>query len=534
MRLRAEVRFPPFSPFQRAPTPFASFQTLVRSNDGDEALRRSPYAQSWALAKRLMRESETPYDYLAAVNRYLQDGFTYDETPEPVPPGRATLDGFLFETKSGYCQHFSGAMALLLRMGGDPRPRRDGLLARRVLRAQGRVDRARHRRALLGRGLVRRVRLGRVRPDAGRDPGALADRGDRAAAGVGGRRRGRRLRRRGRRVGVALRRDAARPARAAVGPRRRGRRARPRRAAVRRGGRSRSAGLAVALLAAWALVRWRRRGAQPGPGARARGRRAGGGAAAHRPPGRRRASTLQQLEQRLGGPPEAAATCARCAPAATARPPRSRRGRRRRSAGAAARLWQRAAERGRRCAPCGRCRPGAGEPRTRRDRATCRDARRPPRAAQPASAARRDSWRISARMRSSRGSARRVDVRHRRGDGGVALGDQRVHLVGDRAVGRVALAAGAQLDQVHRLARVEVEHVADPVAEAERVGRGGGVAGVREPVVLGGGAVERGAVGVALARRRRPPPGTPAPRSGVSPCHWTVSIRWRCRSRKAP
>ena len=30
------------------------------------------------------------------------------------------LDAFLTETKSGYCQHFSGAMALLLRMGGVP------------------------------------------------------------------------------------------------------------------------------------------------------------------------------------------------------------------------------------------------------------------------------------------------------------------------------------------------------------------------------------------------------------------------------
>ena len=67
-----------------------------------------------------MRESRTPYDYVAEVNRYLQDGFTYDETPDPVSAGRPTLDGFLFETKSGYCQHFSAAMAMLLRMGGVP------------------------------------------------------------------------------------------------------------------------------------------------------------------------------------------------------------------------------------------------------------------------------------------------------------------------------------------------------------------------------------------------------------------------------
>jgi transglutaminase-like putative cysteine protease len=119
-RMRAELRFDPFVPFQRAPSPHAEYPTIVRSNDGDAALRASPYAETWELARRLMRESGTPYDYVAAVNRFLQDGFTYDETPDPVSPGRAPLDGFLFETKSGYCQHYSAAMAILLRMGGVP------------------------------------------------------------------------------------------------------------------------------------------------------------------------------------------------------------------------------------------------------------------------------------------------------------------------------------------------------------------------------------------------------------------------------
>ena len=79
--------------------------------------------------------------------------------------------------------------------------------------------------------------------------------------------------------------------------------------------------------------------------------------------------------------------------------------------------------------------------------------------------------RISERMRSSRGSVSRSTKRHRRGDRRVDPRDLRVQRVRDGAVGRVALAARAQLDQVHRLARVHVEHVADPVAEAERVGR---------------------------------------------------------------
>ncbi len=115
-----EIRFPPFQPGGGGLTPYAVYPTLVRSHDGDRALRHSPYRRTWRLARRLKRSAETPYDYVLAANRFLQDGFTYTEDPAPIPRGRATLDGFMFDTRSGYCQHFSGAMALLLRMGGIP------------------------------------------------------------------------------------------------------------------------------------------------------------------------------------------------------------------------------------------------------------------------------------------------------------------------------------------------------------------------------------------------------------------------------
>jgi transglutaminase-like putative cysteine protease len=50
--------------------------------------------------------------------RYLGgDGFSYTESPSRAAEN---LDGFLFDAKSGYCQQYSGAMALLLRMGGVP------------------------------------------------------------------------------------------------------------------------------------------------------------------------------------------------------------------------------------------------------------------------------------------------------------------------------------------------------------------------------------------------------------------------------
>ena len=65
-----------------------------------------------------------------------------------------------------------------------------------------------------------------------------------------------------------------------------------------------------------------------------------------------------------------------------------------------------------------------------------------------------------------------VHVGHGPSDRRVDGRDPLVHGLGDGAVGRVSLAAGAKLDQVHGLARVEVEHVADPVAEAEGVGGG--------------------------------------------------------------
>ena len=84
---------------------------------GERWVQESAYARTYRLAQRLRAQSSTPYDFVRRVNSYLQSGFTYSETPpeRPVP-----LDGFLFRDKVGYCQQYSGAMALLLRMGGVP------------------------------------------------------------------------------------------------------------------------------------------------------------------------------------------------------------------------------------------------------------------------------------------------------------------------------------------------------------------------------------------------------------------------------
>lgn len=114
-RPKPEVRFGPYGSAQ------ATLATIdgrvVAGPEADAAIRRSAYARTFALAERLRAGTVTPYEYIQAVQRYLARGFTYSESPpeRPVP-----LASFLFEDKIGYCQQFSGAMALLLRMGGVP------------------------------------------------------------------------------------------------------------------------------------------------------------------------------------------------------------------------------------------------------------------------------------------------------------------------------------------------------------------------------------------------------------------------------
>jgi transglutaminase-like putative cysteine protease len=77
----------------------------------------SPYAGTYALAQHLAARAPTPYAFVQSVLRYLSHGYTYNQSP---PVSRYPLVNFLFDHKLGYCQQFSGSMALLLRMGGLP------------------------------------------------------------------------------------------------------------------------------------------------------------------------------------------------------------------------------------------------------------------------------------------------------------------------------------------------------------------------------------------------------------------------------
>ncbi|HEX2232178.1 MAG TPA: transglutaminase domain-containing protein [Thermoleophilaceae bacterium] len=77
----------------------------------------SDYARIYRLARRITDGAANPYEAVRRVERHLQDNYRYSER---VPSHDIPLAGFLFEDRAGYCQQFSGAMALMLRMAGIP------------------------------------------------------------------------------------------------------------------------------------------------------------------------------------------------------------------------------------------------------------------------------------------------------------------------------------------------------------------------------------------------------------------------------
>jgi transglutaminase-like putative cysteine protease len=80
-------------------------------------LTDSVYGDMYGIVSRITAGAPTMYDAVQRVERYLGRNFTYSEKPRSA---RYPLNAFLFRDKFGYCQQFSGAMALMLRMAGIP------------------------------------------------------------------------------------------------------------------------------------------------------------------------------------------------------------------------------------------------------------------------------------------------------------------------------------------------------------------------------------------------------------------------------
>ena len=81
----------------------------------------APYELLYDEARRVTAGAGTPYAAVLALERWFRSGggFRYEERTRPsweVPP----LVEFVTRTRAGYCQHFAGAMAVMLRLVGVP------------------------------------------------------------------------------------------------------------------------------------------------------------------------------------------------------------------------------------------------------------------------------------------------------------------------------------------------------------------------------------------------------------------------------
>jgi transglutaminase-like putative cysteine protease len=97
----------------------ADLQRLFASS-GTQEIR--PYRRFVAEAERVTRGARSPYAAVVALENYFRraGGYRYDEQPPPPAPGVPPLVDFVLRTKAGYCQHYAGAMALMLRYLGIP------------------------------------------------------------------------------------------------------------------------------------------------------------------------------------------------------------------------------------------------------------------------------------------------------------------------------------------------------------------------------------------------------------------------------
>ena len=109
--VEARISAPPFGAPDRQRQVARIFATSYRAR---------PYEGFYETARRIVGDPSNPYAAALELEAWFRSpAFHYDETP----PQSATLPplvAFVMRTHRGYCQHFAGAMALMLRYLGIP------------------------------------------------------------------------------------------------------------------------------------------------------------------------------------------------------------------------------------------------------------------------------------------------------------------------------------------------------------------------------------------------------------------------------
>lgn len=77
----------------------------------------NPRARAWA--QQLRERYPQPRELVLAMLRQFREQ-PYHYTLKPPAAGAQRIDGFLFDTRSGFCEHYAGAMTFVLRAAGIP------------------------------------------------------------------------------------------------------------------------------------------------------------------------------------------------------------------------------------------------------------------------------------------------------------------------------------------------------------------------------------------------------------------------------
>ena len=113
--VRARLRYDAASLARPAPEPLERPDSLRRAL----ALPATGNARARALAAEWRRGAQSDVQVLQRALEFFRDS-RLGYTLEPPLLGRDTVDEFLFETREGFCEHFSSAFVFLMRAAGVP------------------------------------------------------------------------------------------------------------------------------------------------------------------------------------------------------------------------------------------------------------------------------------------------------------------------------------------------------------------------------------------------------------------------------
>lgn len=90
--------------------------------DDSEDLLLQQHAGIYAQAVEVIGDAPSPYAAAIGLEQWFRTtgGFTYEELPDPPSGDQPPLAEFVLEGRRGYCQHYAGSMALMLRLLGVP------------------------------------------------------------------------------------------------------------------------------------------------------------------------------------------------------------------------------------------------------------------------------------------------------------------------------------------------------------------------------------------------------------------------------